>query len=383
MFKITIILPTFNVENYLKRAFDSLLAQSIGFSNLQIIFVDDCSTDSSSKIMDEYSEKYDNVLSIHLSENSGAAGKPRNEGIKYALADYLLFLDPDDYLLKDACKMLYDKITVSDADIVVGGYAKNKDWVVPWNSYSKNNQSLIINPSNNISIFMNPPGLAAKLFKKELILKNKIKFPEKIPGQDLVFVTECFLNAKSVLSLNEFIVYCYYHVRNDDNSKSISNNVTKKYLYNLLKAYGLTLDLLEKFNVDLNLRNIYFSKHHISFFISQLRKSNLDNDEIIQLFKSNEFLKFKNQKYIFEDNKLKIFFERFIFNYVTCNLEELNDIWRMSVERYVNSDNYIPEIPFNKEENELMCYDDKVEDVESKINELFKMTAKLNNILNK
>ena len=119
MYKITIILPTFNVEGYLKRAFNSLLTQSIGFTNLQIIFVDDCSTDNSRDIIDAYANTYDNVFSIHLPTNSGAAGKPRNVGITYAMADYLLFLDPDDYLLKDACKTLYDHILKSNTDIVV------------------------------------------------------------------------------------------------------------------------------------------------------------------------------------------------------------------------------------------------------------------------
>lgn len=382
MFKISIILPTFNVEDYLKRAFDSLLGQTIGFSNIQIIFIDDCSTDSSCKLIDEYANKYKNVLSIHLSENSGAAGKPRNIGIKYALADYLLFLDPDDYLLEDACEVLYEKIIESRADIVVGGYAKNKEWVVPWNSYFKNNISFIKNPSTNISIFMNPPGLAAKLFKKDLILGNNIKFPEKIPAQDLVFITECFLNAKSVLSLNDFIVYCYYQ-RNDEKSKSISNEVTKKYLHNILKAYSLTLELLEKFNVDDNLRNIYFSKHHISFFVSQLQRSNLNNDEIVQLFNSHEFSIFKNQNYINDNERLKIFFQKIINDYHSCDISELDEIWRSAVTDYVESDNFVPEIPFHGDTSTHLIYDSKMEKIEHKINEHFKKNAKLTNILNK
>ena len=75
MYKISIILATFNVEKYIKRCFDSLLAQTIGFSNIQIIFVDDCSTDNSCKIIDKYAKDYENVISIHLHTNSGAAGK--------------------------------------------------------------------------------------------------------------------------------------------------------------------------------------------------------------------------------------------------------------------------------------------------------------------
>ena len=75
MYKISIILPVYNVENYLKRCFDSLLSQTIRFSNLQVIFVDDSSTDNGREIIDRYSETYENVISLHLSKNSGFCWK--------------------------------------------------------------------------------------------------------------------------------------------------------------------------------------------------------------------------------------------------------------------------------------------------------------------
>ena len=86
MYKISIIIPVFNVEDTLKNAFDSIKSQTIGFENLEVIFVDDKSTDDSLKIIKEFSKKYNNVKSICLNKNSGFAGKPRNVGIENATA---------------------------------------------------------------------------------------------------------------------------------------------------------------------------------------------------------------------------------------------------------------------------------------------------------
>ena len=120
LFKISIIIPVFNVEEYLEAAFESIKNQTIGFNNLEVIFVDDASTDGSSKIIDEYSKEYDNVISIHLESNSGDAGRPRNVAMEYVTADYIMFLDPDDVFLDNACELLYDEIVKENVDIVAG-----------------------------------------------------------------------------------------------------------------------------------------------------------------------------------------------------------------------------------------------------------------------
>ena len=127
MYNISIIIPVYNKEDTIQRAFESIKNQSIGFESLEVIFVDDSSIDNSVNIIKELSENYKNVKSINLSENSGFAGKPRNVGIENATAPYLMFLDPDDVFLEDACKILYESITENDSDIASGNYNINKD----------------------------------------------------------------------------------------------------------------------------------------------------------------------------------------------------------------------------------------------------------------
>ena len=380
MYKISIILPTFNVKNYLKRALDSLKSQTIGFDNLQIIFVDDCSTDGSREVIDEYAKQYDNIFSIHLKNNSGSAGKPRTEGIKFALADYVMFLDPDDALMENSCEVLYDRISNYDVDIVVGGYRKD-DWFANWTSTSDLKESLIINPPQNMSIFMNPPGLAAKIFKKELITKNNISFYTRIPAEDLIFLTECYLNANSILSLNDFIVYRYY-VRKDKGNESVTNSVTKEYMYEILDAYNITLDLMETFNVDDILKTVYFAGAHISFFVRQLNSANLTETELKEYFNSERFLKFRNYNYIISNNELNNFFERLIKNPSIINTDELIPIFEKSKKLFISSDKYIPETEPILIKNNNIDEDEDLRNINKKLYHLLKQTSIITNYIN-
>jgi glycosyltransferase involved in cell wall biosynthesis len=106
-YKVSIVIPVYNVESYIEMAFESIKNQTIGFNNIEVIMVNDCSYDNSGKIIEKYANEYDNCIAIHLKENSGAAGLPRNIAIENASSDYIMFLDPDDYYEKNACKTLH------------------------------------------------------------------------------------------------------------------------------------------------------------------------------------------------------------------------------------------------------------------------------------
>jgi len=77
-YKVSVIIPVYNAEKYLKTAIDSVINQTIGFENIELIIVNDNSNDNSEQIIKEYSNKYDNIIDIHLDKNSGLPGKPRN-----------------------------------------------------------------------------------------------------------------------------------------------------------------------------------------------------------------------------------------------------------------------------------------------------------------
>ena len=94
-YKISVIIPTFNAEDYLLEAVDSIKNQTMGFENIEVILVDDKSSDKTPDLIKELSQKYENVKSIILEENTGTASGPRNRGIKESSANYVIFLDND------------------------------------------------------------------------------------------------------------------------------------------------------------------------------------------------------------------------------------------------------------------------------------------------
>ena len=123
MYKISIIIPVYNAEDYLQECIESLQNQTIGFENLEIIMSDDGSTDDSRNIMKKFEEQYNNVKGLYFDENSGAAGRPRNEAMKIATAEYLMFLDSDDMYYDNACKMLFEALQSIKADCISGYYS--------------------------------------------------------------------------------------------------------------------------------------------------------------------------------------------------------------------------------------------------------------------
>lgn len=117
MDKISVIIPVYNVERYLRECLDSIINQT--HRNLEIICIDDGSPDNSINILKDYS-KIDNRIFIKQQQNSGLS-KARNEGIKISTGKYLIFVDSDDWLPLDAIELLYKKIKKENSDIVIGG----------------------------------------------------------------------------------------------------------------------------------------------------------------------------------------------------------------------------------------------------------------------
>lgn len=295
MYKISIIVPVFNVEDTLQNAFDSILTQNIGFENLEVIFVDDKSTDNSASIIKKFSRKYSNVKAIYLDENSGFAGKPRNIGIKNATAPYLMFLDPDDVFLDDACEILYNNITKNDLEFVSANYDITRDGKTVKNNWNilklEDEESLEIQSiEENFNFLLTPPSVWSKIYKKEFILKENIEFLVGVPAQDLVFVTETLLKANGIKYINHSVVE--YIPRTND---SITSKRNKSTLAGFIKSYTAVLNIAKEFNANyawLGPRNLYF-------WIKQFCLSDLSiKDKIDLLYMANPLF----EEFIASDN---------------------------------------------------------------------------------
>lgn len=287
-YKLSIIIPTFNLENNINTTFNSVQSQTIGFENIELIFVDDNSTDNTFGILTEYSNNYDNVNVFKTDENSGFAGKPRNIGLEKSTAEYVLFLDGDDQLLVDSCEILLKNITSNSSDIAIGSHINRYETnVLEHNTALPLGQKEVFESVNDVNLLNITPAISAKLFKKELIVKNSIKFTEGIPGQDLVFLVESILNSKKVTVLNN--QYIYYRNIHDN---SISYKITEKYLLGLIEAYATLAELFKKHSIDYKVQDVIFKKH-LGFFTSQVLRAyhlnNLNVEELNDVMNSDSF----------------------------------------------------------------------------------------------
>ena len=325
--KISIIIPVYNVEKYLERTFNSLLNQTIGFNNLEIIFIDDASTDNSPNIIKEYTNKFKNVKSIFLDENSGSAGKPRNIGMKYTTTNYIMFLDSDDVFMDDACEVLYNEITNDDVDIVSGIHSwdgtnpspglwvsvftnPNDRWqdrINQVNDLLKYDFPFKVDSIDDYESIIGDFAFTPKIYKKSLIEENSIRFAEEITAEDSVFLCNVLLNAKGIKYINK-IVYLYYHERTEGNDKSMSYIHSKKVLKGLIDAFFMMYDLcLEKNKQEIFKHYLLFQK--LEYFLnSRLLKSDLPMNDVLDLL-------------IYATPLFKLYFE--YASYINSNLKDL------------------------------------------------------------
>ncbi len=312
MYKISVIVPVFNLEKYIEKNFESIKNQSIGFSNIEVIFVDDFSSDKSVEFIDRWADEFSNVKVIHLDTNSGYGGRPRNIGLKNASSKYVLFLDGDDYLNTDGLERLYNVISQDgDTDIAIGGYTRlNSDNTIKDKSINGDSETTIVSDSQNELKLMDlAPAIASKLFRKDFILNNDLKFREDISAQDLLFVNEAYFKAKKIVLINNYSVY-NYNIR-DGEDKSVSNNINLKQLKNSLIAYTNLLDICEKYEINeymttaLITNNLY---SYVNRIRDKLEDNTLKREVVDELLNSDVYKNFRNSNFFNDNYPFNVFF---------------------------------------------------------------------------
>lgn len=296
-YKISIIMPVFNVEDYLKDSIKSILRQTIGFENLEVIMVDDCSTDISGEIMEEYASKYDNITAIHLPRNSGAAGKPRNIGMSMALGKYLMFLDGDDYYNDDLCEKLYNKIVHEDSDIVFCNFTyihENRKVNYP-SCFGEIAEVKLNRIDDNPRLLTVPPSVWTKIFKTSFIKDNNIQFPESIPAQDLVFVNKAFIKASGIVYLNKYYGVNYNRIRDSKQDYSTSRSRNMKNLMKMLDAFAETFNNLKAYDKEDFFPYIF--KGNLAFWLDIFIVSDTKSTERIELLTKGSYLFEELNKY--------------------------------------------------------------------------------------
>ena len=210
--KISIIIPVYNGEKYICRCIDSVLNQS-GFkiSDIELLLINDGSTDGSMDILKKYEEKYPNIIKAIYHKNIGVA-RTRNKGIDIASGKYMMFIDQDDFIDVEYCKTFYETAEQSNCNVVVGGYKRpNENNKVTYVSNSKTSEW---RKNKQASVW-------AKIHRTDFIKKNGIEFYNGY-GEDIVFSCLEYTKTTKVRQI-EYVGYNWFY-----NEDSVSNTVQKR-----------------------------------------------------------------------------------------------------------------------------------------------------------
>lgn len=240
MYKITITIPIYNAEKYLEELLQSILHQTMDYREIEVIMIDDLSTDKSRDIMDKYTNQYNNFISVKFNENHKVAGAARNEGVKRARGKYLMFADADDFFPENACELLYKEIEEKQADFINGNYINTdqngKIWEYPIFDKEKYSSFKLSITDYTKSFFILNSSVCNKIFRKSFVFENNIKFLEGVPAEDAYFTTSCFMKANNVY-YTQNVIYCYRQRNKSNKTKSVSFYCSKDYFERINRAY--------------------------------------------------------------------------------------------------------------------------------------------------
>ena len=306
--KVSVIVPVYNVEKYLRECMDSLINQT--FEDIELICINDGSTDNSLEILKEYSSTDDRIKIIDSKTNQGLS-KARNVGLDNVAGKYIYFMDSDDILRHQSLERLYDLAESKSLDLIIFKLINFDDGTQNYYTTQYYEMDILkeqvennvfshsdLNPEDIYKIAVSAPG---KFYKTSLI--KDLRFPEGLLFEDNPFFVEAFFKAERVLFLDEYLYE--RRVRNESITTTVSNKnymdylIISEMLIDITKKYGL----YEKYREGLYfkiLTNIYLRFSQINdefkdeyfkrikeYFLT--KKEEFDNDEVFQ--NSDERLK--------------------------------------------------------------------------------------------
>lgn len=221
--KISVIIPCYNVEAYIRQCLDSLRSQTLGIENLELIVVNDASKDGTLSILLEYEkENPEHMTVINLPENQ-KQGKARNIGMQYARGKYIGFVDSDDWIEPEMYQQLYEKAVLYDCDMVSCGLYRN---YTDGNSvcYGAAKDGLVKRDRNvlegNTLIQIQEGSIVTKIFKKAMIVENDLQFPEGLCFEDNYWYPLAMCYVRNYYLFDQ----CYYHYRENPHSTVMEKN---------------------------------------------------------------------------------------------------------------------------------------------------------------
>lgn len=288
MKKISVIIPVYNTEKYLKRCFNSVIEQN--YPNLELVIINDGSKDNSESIIEEYKTKYQDLISYYKKENTGVADT-RNFGVEKATGDYIMFLDSDDYIDKALFENLEDYIK-NDVELIkfklqrVDNFGKTLE-IVPGAIFETKTGEEGFNELYFTDVLVDSP--CVYLIKKDIFARNKFKFAVGTEHEDFGLVPFIIVLAKTMASIN---FYGYYYVQSD-NSITRNENYKKtiKKAYDALRHYDNAIKLTNELKLNKRTKQnlkIYYTN---AIILKTKELHETEQEEFIKEIKKRKMLK--------------------------------------------------------------------------------------------
>lgn len=256
--KVSIIIPCYNGSKFIENCLNSIFNQTI-FNKIELIIIDDCSTDNSLPLIKRLTKTHNNVFVGQTSQQSGSPGIVRNLGLKIAKAPYVLFVDGDDWLDTNVVEALYQQATENNADITfLNGFYNHLEDDVKQRYYKKNYVAV----DGPLRGFHESFMLWDKMFRKDFILENNLLIEHLQASEEIFFIIRAYYYAKNAAVTSN----CYgYHYRRF-NEESITNS-KRKMVYPSFEfdAWHPVDEWVKQHNVDQAYQNIILLRKVLSF----------------------------------------------------------------------------------------------------------------------
>ena len=301
--KISVIVPCYNVEHLVSRCIDSLVTQSIGVENLEIILVNDASTDHTLDVLLDYEKQYpDSIMVINLEKNMKQGGA-RNVGIQYASAEYIGFVDSDDWVERDMYEKLYYKAKKYNCDYAMCRYIRDDgNDEIPSKKVGEDLYIEIDSPEKRKEIMRNVDlsgGVWSRLYKKDFILKNNMSFPENISYEDNYWGAQERLYVEKIYVVNE-ILYHYYFNHNSTITQIDSANHFQRLTIELMKIEFYkekgVFDLYQE-DIETNFLKLFYA-NTLHIFFTRMTQLPIDIIKFMQRTVIQLFPEYKKNKII-------------------------------------------------------------------------------------
>ena len=280
--KISIIIPVYNVEKYIRQALSSVVNQTL--DDLEIIVVNDCSPDNSMLIVEEFARNDGRFVIINQEKNQGQ-GVARNCALDVARGEYIMFLDPDDWLELDACEKAYNQISTNQNEMVffnlyswkerkgkLGKRILNTTRLKPFEGVKNNTHVNLRELKTNWFV---GGWTVVQIYSREFLNNYQIRYTQYRYAEDLNFIIKAMICSKDVSVLDEPL----YNYRKRESSSVVYTDCykdvieTKKDIHKMLQEKNIKIDILQN-----------FLQYEISSNISHFKKYSRANKEIRKEF---------------------------------------------------------------------------------------------------